>query len=123
MRNNSSTTCSLLRKKSGLRNERNNKGVGGHGLLSIVVVICICGFKLYVEIGWIVNVDQLSSLMMMRRRRMMTFDFEMHWTVVDVILMLIVDDIDDVNAMDYDYVELVMVMKVEELIVDLKELL
>jgi hypothetical protein len=44
-------------------------------------------------------------------------DFEMHLNVDDVIQMLIVDDIDDVNEMDYDYVELVMVIEDEILAV------
>jgi hypothetical protein len=49
-------------------------------------------------------------------------DFEIHLNVDDVILMLFVDDIDDVNVMDLDYVELVlMVMNMNNLMIVLEQ--
>ena len=48
-------------------------------------------------------------------------DFEKHLNVDDVILMLIVVDIDDVNELDYDYVDLVLIIVEEENELNLKE--
>jgi len=49
-------------------------------------------------------------------------DFEIHLNVDDVILMLFVDDIDDVNVMDLDYVELVlMVMNMNNLMIVMEQ--
>jgi hypothetical protein len=49
-------------------------------------------------------------------------DFEIHLNVDDLILMLFVDDIDDVNVMDLDYVELVlMVMNMNNLMIVLEQ--